>query len=39
MKRRGMRRIRVNATAVVALRVRTLNAEWEDASTKRHLAA
>lgn len=39
MKRRGMRWKRVNATAVAALRVRTLNAEWEAASTKRHLAA
>lgn len=34
MKRRGMRWRRVNASAVVALRVRTLNANWE--ATDRH---
>jgi len=39
MNRRGMRWKRVNATAVVALRVRLLNAAWEKASTKRHPAA
>jgi hypothetical protein len=32
MKKRGMRRIRANATAVVALRVQRINAEWEAAS-------
>lgn len=35
MKRRGMRWRRVNATAVVALRVGILNAQWEAASAKR----
>ncbi len=32
MKKRGMRRIRANATAVVALRVQRLNVEWEAAT-------
>jgi len=32
MKKRGMRWKRVNATAIVALRVQRINAEWEDAS-------
>jgi hypothetical protein len=32
MKRQGMRWKRANADAVVALRVRTLNADWEVAS-------
>ncbi len=35
MKRRGMRWLRANATAVVALRVRMLNAQWDAASAKR----
>ena len=39
MKRRGMRWNRANATAVVALRVRLLNAAWEQASTKHRPAA
>ncbi len=39
MKRRGMRWKRANATAVVALRVRLLNAAWEKASAKRRAAA
>lgn len=39
MKRRGMRWRRVNATAVVALRVRLLNVAWEKASAKRRAAA
>ena len=39
MKRRGMRWKRTNATAVVALRVRLLNAAWEKASAKRRAAA
>jgi len=39
MKRRGMRWKRANATAVVALRVRLLNAAWQQASTKRRAAA
>lgn len=32
MKKRGMRWKRANATAVVALRVERINAEWEDAA-------
>lgn len=32
MKKRGMRWKRANATAVVALRVQRINAEWEDAA-------
>jgi hypothetical protein len=39
MKRRGMRWRRVNATAVVALRVCLLNAEWDAASAKKRAAA
>jgi hypothetical protein len=39
MKRRGMRWRRVNATAVVALRVGILNAQWEAASAKCRPAA
>ncbi len=39
MKRRGMRWKRVNASAVVVLRVCRLNADWEADSTKRCLAA
>lgn len=39
MKRRGMRWRRVNATAVVALRVRLLNAQWDAASAKKRAAA
>jgi hypothetical protein len=39
MKRRGMRWKRANATAVVALRVRLLNAAWEKASARRRAAA
>jgi len=39
MKRRGMRWRRVNATAVVALRVRLLNAQWDAASAKKYAAA
>lgn len=39
MKRRGMRWKRVNATAVVALRVRLLNAAWEKDSAKRSAVA
>lgn len=39
MKRRGMRWKRTNATAVVALRVRLLNAAWEKASAKCRAAA
>ncbi len=33
MKKRGMRWKRVNATAVVALRVEQINAHWEVAAT------
>ncbi|MGZ3625463.1 MAG: hypothetical protein ACXWPG_19910 [Ktedonobacteraceae bacterium] len=32
MKKRGMRWKRANATAVVALRVQRINAEWDDAA-------
>ena len=32
MKKRGMRWKRANATAVVALRVQRISAEWEDAA-------
>jgi hypothetical protein len=39
MKRRGMRWKRTNANAVVALRVRLLNAAWDEASAKRRVAA
>ena len=39
MKRRGMRWRRVNATAVVALRVRLLNAQWDATSLKKRRAA
>jgi hypothetical protein len=39
MKRQGMRWRRANATAVVTLRVRTINADWEAASAQRHGAA
>lgn len=39
LKRQGMRWRRANATAVVALRVRTINADWEVASAQRHRAA
>jgi hypothetical protein len=39
MKRRGMRWKRVNATAVVALRVRLLNAAWQKDSAKRPAVA
>lgn len=39
MKWQGMRWRRANATAVVALRVRTINADWEVASAQRHRAA
>ncbi len=39
LKRQGMRWRRVNAPAVVALRVRTINADWEAASARRHRAA
>lgn len=39
MKRRGMRWKRANATAVVTLRVRLLNALWERASAKRRASA
>ena len=39
MKRRGMRWQRVNATAVVALRVRLLNAQWDAASAQKRTAA
>ena len=39
MKRRGMRGLRVNATAVVALPVRLRNAQWEAASAKKRGAA
>ena len=39
MKRRGMRWRRVNATAVVALRVQLLNAQWDAASLKKRRAA
>lgn len=39
LKRRGMRWRRVNATAVVALRVRLLNAQWDAASLKKRRAA
>jgi hypothetical protein len=30
MKRQGMRWCRLNATSIVALRVRAINADWED---------
>jgi hypothetical protein len=39
LKRQGMRWRRANATAVVALRVRTINADWKVASAQRHRAA
>lgn len=39
MTRRGMRWRRVNATAVVALRLHRLNAEWDAASAKMRAAA
>jgi len=39
MKRRGMRGLHVNATAVVALRVHLLNAQWDAASAKKLAAA
>lgn len=39
MKRRGMRWKDINATAVVALRVRRLNAEWDAATAKSKVAA
>ncbi|HET8627921.1 MAG TPA: hypothetical protein VFL91_10905, partial [Thermomicrobiales bacterium] len=39
MKRRGMRRKRANADAVVALRVREYNAAWDDADADRPRAA
>ncbi len=39
MKRRGMRWRRVNATAVVALRVRFLNAQWDAATLKKRRSA
>lgn len=39
LKRQGMRWRHANATAVVALRVRTINADWEAASAQRHQAA
>lgn len=39
MKRRGMRWRRANASAVVALRVQTLNANWEGADSPSPLAA
>jgi hypothetical protein len=39
LKRQGMRWRRANATAVVTLRVRTINADWEAASAQRHWAA
>lgn len=39
LKRRGMRGLRVNATAVVALRVCLLNAQWDAASAKKRAAA
>lgn len=38
MKRRGMRWKGTNATAVVALRVRRLNADWDAATAKRKIA-
>jgi hypothetical protein len=34
-----MRWRRANATAVVALRVRAMNADWEAASAQRHRTA
>jgi hypothetical protein len=39
MKRQGMRWRRANADAVVALRVRTLNDDWEVDTTDQRLAA
>jgi hypothetical protein len=35
MKRRGMRWLRANADPLVALRVRTLNRDWDDATSRR----
>jgi hypothetical protein len=39
LKRRGMRWCRANADALVALRVRTLNSDWDEQTTPLQDAA